>query len=210
MFSGIIQGTRKICETEDLPGLRRIGVEMEDLASGLQTGASVAVNGVCLTVVAVENRKARFDIIRETLSRTNLGELSEGDAVNIERALRTGDEIGGHHVTGHIDVCGRVRAVRADENNRELEIACGSEWTRYLVAKGWIAVDGISLTVVDVLDDGFTVCLIPETLDRTLMEKRDGGDAVNLEFDHSSKVIVGTMERMLPELEQRLLKKLQD
>jgi riboflavin synthase len=117
--------------------------------------------------------------------------------------------MGGHHLTGHIDVCGKVRAVRADENNRELEIACGTEWTRYLVAKGWIAVDGISLTVVDVLNDGFTVCLIPETLDRTLMEIREEGDAVNLEFDHSSKVIIGTIERMLPELEQRLLKKIQ-
>ena len=193
MFSGIIQGTRKICETEDLPGLRRIGVEMEDLASGLQAGASVTVNGVCLTVVAVQNRKARFDIIRETLLRTNLGELSEGDAVNIERALRTGDEIGGHHVTGHIDVYGRVRAVRADENNRELEIACGSEWTRYLVAKGWIAVDGISLTVVESTAEGFTISLIPHTFQHTNLKQRKRGDRVNIEVD----VVARYLERLL-------------
>ncbi len=181
---------------------------MLDQARGLQTGASVAINGVCLTVTKINETQADFEMIRETLNRTNLGDLLTGDSVNIERAMRIGDEIGGHQVTGHIDCTGELKKIVETENNRDLEIRCDSEWTRYLVPKGWIAMDGISLTVVDVGPDWFSVSLIPETLQRTVIGLKSQGDAVNLEFDHTTKVIVHTLENLLPGLEQQILTKL--
>lgn len=209
MFCGIVLGAYKITGIKDLQGLSRITVDMRDHSRGLQTGASVAINGVCLTATRVDGTEAVFEMIQETLNRTNLGNLVTGDAVNVERAMRIGDEIGGHQVTGHIDCTGMLSKIVSSENNRDLEIRCDPDWMRYLVPKGWIAIDGISLTVVDVGPDWFSVSLIPETLQRTVIGRKTQGDAVNLEFDHTTKVIVHTLENLLPGLEQQILTKLQ-
>ena len=206
MFSGIVQGTRKIIAVDEKSYIRRLKIDLTGLTENLQKGASVSVNGVCLTVVAIEKENVHFDAIRETLNRSNLDVLKTGDPVNIERSLKLEDEIGGHQVSGHVDTTGKISEILKSENNLDLKISCASEWTRFLVPKGWIALDGISLTVVDVGEDWFTVSLIPETLKRTIIGNKNEGDPVNLEFDQNTKIIVKTLDSMLPEIEKRLRK----
>ena len=205
MFTGIVQGIRKISAVTDFEGGRRLRIQLEDLAKNLLQGASVAVNGVCLTAIEIEEGWAEFDIIQESLDRSNLGSLKFGDSVDIERASHFGDEVGGHHVTGHVDCTGIIREVRNTPNNRDILVSCGKEWMVYLIPKGWIAIDGISLTVIDVGDNWFSLSLIPETLEQTVLGLKEEGDNVNLEFDHTTKVIVSTVERMLPDIEKQML-----
>lgn len=132
---------------------------------GIQIGASVALNGTCLTVVAQDGDALRFDVIGETLRRTNLGRLAEGSAVNYERSARVGDEIGGHTVSGHVHTTARVACVTDTENNRRLEFELrDAEWAKYILPKGFVSVDGCSLTVGEVTENSFSVYLIPETL----------------------------------------------
>ena len=210
MFTGIVQGIRKISAVEDLEGGRRLRIQLEDLAEKLQQGASVAVNGVCLTAIKIEVGSAEFDIIQESLDRSNLGTLVIGDSVDIERACYFGDEVGGHQVTGHIDCTGKIDEIRKTPNNRDVVVYCEEEWGRYLIPKGWIAIDGVSLTVVDVGNNWFSISLIPETLEQTVLGKKTKGDIVNLEFDHTTKVIVRTVERMLPEIKIQILKEIKN
>jgi riboflavin synthase len=205
MFTGIVQGIRKITVVEDIEGRRRLRIKLEDLSENLRQGASVAVNGVCLTVVRFEKDWAEFDIIQESLNKSNLGNLKVGDFADIERACAFGDEVGGHSVTGHVDCIGIIEEVRNTPNNCDLVINCGKKWMAYLIPKGWIAIDGASLTVVEVGHDFFSISLIPETLAQTVLGKTTKGDSVNLEFDHTTKVIVRTVEKMLPELKKQLL-----
>ena len=204
MFSGIVQGTREIQEIFEDSVTLRLRIDLHRLTEGLQTGASVSVNGVCLTVVQIQKDHGSFDVIRETLNRSNLDGIQKGDRVNIERSLKLKDEIGGHNVSGHVDTTGVINSILNSGNNRDLKITCNTEWTRFLVPKGWIALDGISLTVVDVGLDWFTISLIPETLQRTIIGSKKEGDRVNLEFDQNTKIIVKTLDAMLPDFEQRL------
>ncbi|MBF0289824.1 MAG: riboflavin synthase subunit alpha [SAR324 cluster bacterium] len=199
MFSGIVRGLRLVEDITDKPGLRRLRIGLDDLGAGLEMGASVSVNGICLSAVACNDGKAEFDLIQETLDRTDAGKLNVGDRVNIERALCVGEEMGGHHVTGHIDTVGTIQEIKTTPNNKEVFIHHESEWSKYLVPKGWIAIDGVSLTVVEVAADYFSVCLIPETLSRTTLGFKEVGAIVNLEFDHTTKVIVATLERLREE-----------
>ena len=210
MFTGIVQGIRKISAVEDLEGGRRLRIQLEDLAEKLQQGASVAVNGVCLTAIKIEVGSAEFDIIQESLDRSNLGALVIGDSVDIERACYFGDEVGGHQVTGHIDCTGKIDEIRKTPNNRDVVVYCEEEWGSYLIPKGWIAIDGVSLTVVDVGNNWFSISLIPETLEQTVLGKKTKGDIVNLEFDHTTKVIVRTVERMLPEIKIQMLEEIKN
>lgn len=205
MFTGIVQGIRKISEVTDIEEGRRLRVQLDDLADNLGQGASVAVNGVCLSAVSMEKGWVEFDIIHESLNRSNLGRLKTGDYVDIERACSFGDEVGGHHVTGHVDCMGTIKEVRKTPNNRDIEVQCGKEWMAYLIPKGWITIDGISLTVVDIGDDWFSTSLIPETLEQTILGQKIAGENVNLEFDHTTKVIVQTINRMLPEIKEKVL-----
>ena len=205
MFTGIVQGIRKILVVEDLQGGRRLRIHLADLAEKLQQGASVAVNGVCLTVVRFEKDWAEFDIIQETLNKSNLGVLKVGNFVDIERACSFGDEVGGHSVTGHVDCKGIIEEVRITPNNCDIVVSCDKEWMVYLIPKGWIAMDGASLTLVEVSENHFSISLIPETLEQTVLGKKKKGDTVNLEFDHTTKVIVRTVERMLPQIKKQLL-----
>ena len=205
MFTGIVQGVRKVTLITDLKGGRRLRIQLNDLAENLQHGSSVAVNGVCLTAIKIEEGCAEFDIIQESLDRSNLGALVIGDSVDIERACYFGDEVGGHQVTGHIDCTGKIDEIRKTPNNRDIVVYCEEEWWGYLIPKGWIAIDGVSLTVVDVGDNWFSISLIPETLEYTVLGQKVEGDKVNLEFDLTTKVIVKTIQRMFPEIKKQIL-----
>ena len=196
MFTGIVKGLYRVEHVADAQGKRRLAIGLEELGEDLERGASVAINGTCLTAVAKSKHGVEFDVIQETLHRTNLGKLKAGDWVNIERSCRVGDEIGGHHVMGHIDTVGTLQEIRTSPNNQEIFIAHAPPWHKYMIPKGWIAVDGISLTVVAVEKERFSVCLIPETLARTTLGFKQVQQEVNLEFDHTTKVIVTTVERL--------------
>ncbi|CAM3978623.1 riboflavin synthase subunit alpha [Vreelandella rituensis] len=204
MFTGIVQGTAEVVEVRELEQFRTHVMKMPaELCEGLKLGASVAHNGVCLTVTAVEGARVSFDLMRETLRLTNLGALEVGDCVNIERAARFGDEIGGHAMSGH--VLGMAELVELEEapNNRRLWFELPAEMLRFVFEKGYIGVDGISLTVgtVKAAPDGqgalFCVNLIPETLARTTLGGRSPGDSVNIEVDPQTQAIVETVERVL-------------
>ena len=163
---------------------------------------------MCLTAVKISPGWAEFDIIQETLNRSNLSDLKSGDPINIERACSYGDEVGGHHVSGHIDCIGIIKKIYNSPNNRDVTICCDKQWLAYLIPKGWITVDGVSLTVVDIVDNCFSVSLIPETLNQTVLGLKTESQKVNLEFDHTVKVIVHTIERMLPEIKENSLSNL--
>ena len=205
MFTGIVQGIRKISLVSDIECGRKLRIQLDNFSENLEHGASIAVNGVCLTAVKISQGWAEFDIIQETLSRSNLSALKSGEFVNIERACSYGDEVGGHHVSGHVDCMGIIKKIYNSPNNRDVIVYCDKQWLAYLIPKGWVTVDGVSLTVVDVGDNWFSVSLIPETLKRTVLGPKTEGQKVNLEFDHTVKVIVQTIERMLPEIKENVL-----
>jgi riboflavin synthase len=160
------------------------------LAAELERGDSIAVNGVCLTAVDISNGTFEADVMEETLARSSLGRLAAGDKVNLELALRVGDRLGGHFVQGHVDATGQVESIEQRDHSRVVRVAAPSEILRYVVEKGSIAIDGVSLTVVDVDDNGFSVSLIPETLERTTLGTVAEGDPVNLEVDMLAKYAV--------------------
>ena len=205
MFTGIVQGIRKISSVSDIEGGRKLRIQLDDFSGNLEHGASVAVNGVCLTAVKITQGWAAFDVIQETLDRSNLSDLKSGDCINIERACSYGDEVGGHHVSGHVDCIGIIKKIYNSPNNRDVVISCDKKWLAYLIPKGWITVDGVSLTVVDVGDNWFSISLIPETLKQTVLGLKAEGQKINLEFDHTVKVIVQTIERLLPEIKDNAL-----
>jgi riboflavin synthase len=216
MFTGIVQGTARVSAITDRPGLRSFTLEFPPgFADGLAIGASVAVDGVCLTVTTVRGeRAADFDVMQQSLSLTTLGALETGSRVNVERAAKDGAEIGGHPLSGHVDLQARVAAIREPENNRVLRIAVPAPWMRYVFAKGYIAVNGASLTVSeterDVTGAGcFEVWLIPETLRMTTFADKTVGAALNIEIERSTQVFVDTVRATLEERLGPLLPALQ-
>jgi riboflavin synthase len=186
MFTGLVEekGTaRRVAGDEE--GLRlTVATPLK-----LRPGDSVAVNGVCLTAAEVREGSFRADVMGETLRRSALADLAEGDEVNLELALRTGDRLGGHFVQGHVDGTGTVGSVDDDGFARLVRIEAPAGLLRYVVEKGSIAVDGVSLTVTDVDGDGFSVSLVPETLERTTLGALGPGDGVNLEVDLLAKYV---------------------
>lgn len=169
----------------------------EDMAGDLQTGASVAHNGCCLTVTETDGRTARFDLMAETLDKTNLGRLKAGDLVNLERAARFGDEIGGHLMSGHITATTEILRIERTEHNTTMHFALPAALKPYILPKGFVGLDGCSLTIGSVGEDSFCVHLIPETLRRTLFGTRQAGDTVNLEIDPQTQAVVETVGRIL-------------
>ncbi|MCW9089467.1 MAG: riboflavin synthase subunit alpha [Gammaproteobacteria bacterium] len=202
MFTGIVQGTAELVEIDEKLHFRTHVVRLpEALLAGLEPGASVAHNGCCLTVTAIEGARVSFDLMQETLRVTNLGELKVGDRVNVERAARFGDEIGGHAMSGHILCTAEVSRVIESENNRQIWFRIPSQWRKYVFTKGYIGIDGISLTIGEVEGDEFNVNLIPETLQRTNIGSRQVGDRINIEIDPQTQAIVDTVERVMAERE---------
>ena len=194
MFTGIV---RELGTVVSFDG-RRLVVAATETASGAGVGDSVAVAGVCLTVVEAAEGRLAFDVVPETVSRTALGRLQPGSAVNLEPSLRVGDQLGGHVVQGHVDGVGRVRSSAPEGDSRRTWIDAPEEVVRYCLEKGSIAVDGVSLTVTAVDDDGFEVALIPHSLAVTTLGELEPGDEVNLEPDVLAKVVERLVEARLP------------
>lgn len=187
MFTGLVQATGKVYSLElQASGATRLALESPLLAAA-ELGASIAVSGCCLTATSVQGNVATFDLLAETLRLTNLGDLKVGSLVNLEPSLRPTDRMGGHFVTGHIDACGSVDFFGADGADWRLDINAPAEVLRYVVKKGCVAVDGMSLTVADVLPTGFRIWIIPHTLSVTNLASRQAGQRVNLESDLLAK-----------------------
>ncbi len=196
MFTGIVETVGRVVSVEPEGAKTTLRIEAPVVAAGIALGASVAVNGACLTVVAAAGAEVVFEAVRETLDRTSLGDLAAGSRVNLERALRADARLDGHIVQGHVDDTGRVRALERHGDDVRLLVDCSPELARQLVPKGSVAIDGVSLTVVEVTDSGFDVALIPHTLAETNLAERRAGDRVNLEADVLGKYVLRYLERI--------------
>lgn len=199
MFTGIVQGLGQVTAIADRGGIRRLTVQLpEGRGQSLEIGASVAINGVCLTVVAFDADRVSFDVIDETLRLTNLGGLSEGSFVNTERAARFGDEIGGHVLSGHIHALAEVVRVEPLDANLAVWWRAPDSLQKYLMPKGYVALNGCSLTLGDTPSNGlWSIHLIPETRRLTTFGTTEPGDWLNLEIDSQTQAIVDTIERVL-------------
>lgn len=202
MFTGIVQTQAEVVSAENIEGILKLKIVLaKAFIANLTIGASVANNGVCLTVVEFglydeNNAYMCFDIIDETLRVTNLGKLKIGDSINIERSLKVGDEIGGHIVSGHIQCMAALETITAIDDNCAMQFTVPKQVIKYIVSKGFITVNGTSLTVGQVIDKSFIVHLIPETLKITNLSKLALGDFVNIELDQQTVTIVQTIERL--------------
>ncbi|WP_257291918.1 riboflavin synthase subunit alpha [Endozoicomonas sp. ONNA1] len=201
MFTGIVQGTAKIERVDDHDSIRTFDIEFpENFCQGLNTGASVAVDGVCLTVTdIVSPTRARFDVILQSLRVTTLGDYVSGQSVNVERAAIDGAEIGGHPLSGHIDFRAQILALEEIEGNCRVRFVYDHEWGQYIFPKGYIAINGCSLTLSDVdkKNDCFEVWLIPETRRVTTFSDKKAGDWANIEIERGTQVIVDTIRDTL-------------
>jgi riboflavin synthase len=193
MFTGIIQKTTRVLSVSDNSAGRRLVLNAP--WPDHRHGESTAINGVCLTVAKIEHNSLAYDIIKETLDKTNLGLLKSGDGVHIERSLRVGDPIDGHFVQGHVDGTGKLLARTDDKEETRLRIESPPPLSKYLVPKGSIAIDGVSLTLAKVEPDFFEVALIPTTLSLTTLGHHSVGYPFNLECDTMAKTIVSYLER---------------
>jgi riboflavin synthase len=203
MFTGIVQGVARVAAITDRPGLRSFELALPaGFDSALEIGASVACDGVCLTVTArPAPDRACFDVMQQSLGLTTLGQLAVGSAINVERAAKDGAEIGGHPISGHVDCRGRLLEIRRPENNHVLRIGVPASHMRYVFAKGYIAINGASLTVAeaDRRERWFEVWLIPETLRMTTFADKQVGDALNIEIERGTQVVVDTVRDALDE-----------
>ena len=188
MFTGLVQGIGSVETIERSDDGARITIATP-LVSELNAGDSIAINGVCLTAVALDGGSFAADAMNETLARSSLGDLARGSAVNLELPLRATDRLGGHVVQGHVDGVGTIEGVSDDGFARRIRVEAPAEVLRYVVEKGSLAVDGVSLTVTEVNERSFTVSLIPETLQRTNLGGVDAGTRVNLEVDVLAKYV---------------------
>jgi len=202
MFTGIVQTTAPIINIIKKEHFQTHIIELPDIfLKDLQTGASVAHNGCCLTVTEINSNQLSFDLMQETLNVTNLGLLKIGNGVNIERAARFGDEIGGHQMSGHILFMAVVKDVIKSENNCQIWLEIPQQYKKFVLTKGYIGIDGISLTIGEVINQDhstiFSINLIPETLQRTNIKTRKVGDCINIEIDPQTQAIVETVERIM-------------
>ncbi|WP_165855377.1 riboflavin synthase subunit alpha [Marinobacter sp. JSM 1782161] len=197
MFTGIVQGQAHVVSVDQKPGLATYVLEFPaDQVEAVAIGASVSINGTCLTVTRQAGNRLWFDAMQETLTLTTLDSLKAGDRINFERAARIGDEIGGHLLSGHVHTVAEVSRIEAPENNRTLYFRVPAHWMKYIFAKGYIAINGASLTIGEVEGDTFNVHLIPETLRVTTFGDLTVGDSVNIEIDSQTQTIVDTLARL--------------
>tara|TARA_Y100000588_G_scaffold338166_1_gene380043 strand:+ start:3192 stop:3794 length:603 start_codon:yes stop_codon:yes gene_type:complete len=194
MYTGIVAGKAPVTRIVEGDEIRTITLDLSGFDEGLEIGASVALDGVCMTVVNIESSNVGFDAIAETLTRTTLCDRVEGDMLNVERSLRLGDELGGHMVSGHV-MCTAEIIERAEAGEGlDLKVATSSETRTYILEKGFIAVDGMSLTVGRVDEGGFYLHIIPETLRSTTIGEKSVGDWVNIEIDSRTKAIIDSLD----------------
>ena len=193
MFTGIVERVARIVSVAQGTGFRRLNLASE--WNDVKLGDSIAINGVCLTVAEMERNLLGFDVIPETLNKTNLGLIKEGDRVNVERALRAGDRMDGHFVQGHVDATAKLVAQRGDDEEWRLTVSPPPDLMKFVVPKGSVCIDGVSLTVAKLEKDRFDVAIIPTTLKLTTLGTRPIGWPFNFEADVLSKTIVNWLER---------------
>jgi len=200
MFTGIVQAQAQVAKIERKTDIVTIHVRFPaEYLNGITVGASVSVHGCCLTVTSFGKGEATFDMVPETIARTSFKNLKEGDLVNVERSLKFGDEVGGHILSGHVDTVATIAHVERFDHSRVLTFELPAEWTKYVFEKGYVALNGASLTITHVDREGarFKVSLIPETLAKTTFGAAGDGEPVNVEIDRSTQAIVDTVERVL-------------
>ena len=200
MYTGIVQDCLPIKHIERQEGLMTFVVDMAgSIGEELETGASVAINGVCFTVTTIIETSVSFDAIRETMELSNIGELEVGSLVNVERSAKQGVEVGGHIMSGHIIDTAEVQVVEESPNNKRITFNGNPDWLKYVFNKGFLGINGCSLTIADLNREAstFSVNLIPETLERTNFSLLSQGDRVNIEIENQTQVIVDTVERVL-------------
>lgn len=198
MFTGIVQGLGTITNIIEHNQLRTLQVRLPAGASdNLSIGASIANNGCCLTITEINEDEVKYDVMAESLAKTNLGQVKIGDKINIERAARYGDEIGGHVMSGHIFTTTTITRIEDSDNNRTVWFALPSALSAYILPKGFIGLNGCSLTIGTVTKEEFNVHLIPETMSRTLFGLCQLGDAINVEIDAQTQAIVDTVQKYL-------------
>ena len=199
MYTGIVQGRCEVIAMQRVGALTTISVDLGRLAEGLTTGASVALNGVCATATCVCGTVATFHLVQETTAVTNLGEVAVGELLNVERSFKVGDEVGGHVLSGHIACTACVTRIETTEGLASVSVSVRRPWCNYLMKKGFIALDGASLTIAELNRDAgmATVKLIPETLVRAGFQNRVVGDRLNLEVDFRTQAIVDTVRELL-------------
>ncbi|WP_322013262.1 riboflavin synthase subunit alpha [Paraburkholderia sp. J12] len=203
MFTGIVQGVGVIKAIEDHAELRTFSIEFpEGFTAGIEIGASVSVDGVCLTVTTIRSAVlVDFDVMLQSLRITTLADLTEGAKVNVERAAKDGAEIGGHPLSGHVDFTGTIETISLSEHNKMIRIGIPADFRRYVFPKGYIAINGCSLTVSEInRDEGwFEIWLIPETRRATTFDAKVAGDKVNIEIERSTQVVVDTIRDSVKE-----------
>ncbi len=187
MFTGIIESLGKVKQVKIQSNSAIIVVDIGQLADGVSPGDSIAINGACLTAAEIKGTEVNFDVSRETLSKTTIGDLRISDNVNIERSLRMGDKLGGHFVTGHVDDVGVINKIDSDSSQSTVWISVNEELTNMMIKKGSVAIDGISLTIVELKEKLFSVALIPFTLSETTLGFKNVGQKVNIETDMLGK-----------------------
>ncbi len=197
MFTGIVQGTGTIISIDKKGTSSTLSIDLGELSSHLSLGSSVSIDGVCMTVTNQKDTIVFFDAIQETLSRTTLGQAVEGDMVNLERALKMGDELGGHLLSGHIMCKSSVVSRKNNGEGVDLEISVNDQLKPYIMEKGYIAIDGISLTIGKVNQNTFNLHLIPETLERTTINSKIEGSLVNIEIDSITQAVVSTVTSIM-------------
>jgi len=198
MFSGIVSHKSKVLKLESFSDFIRIHISTpKNFNKGLKKGASISVNGVCLTSKDNGNKNLKFDVIEETLLKTNLKHILKGDIVNLERSIKASSEIGGHLMSGHIHFTGVVKKIFEKENTKDMRISISREYSDYILEKGYIGVNGCSLTIGKVFKNQFNIHLIPETLKISNLEKLEEKDLVNIEIDQTTIAIVDTVKKTL-------------
>lgn len=198
MFTGIVQGLAKVIALNKRDQFMQLRLSLPQRnASNLQTGASIAVNGTCLTITEFDQNEVQFDVIEETLQVTNIGSFNVGDTVNFERAARYGDEIGGHQLSGHISSVVTIDEIVRTTDNCTLWLKAPEQLLQYLLPKGFVSLNGCSLTIGEVLGSRFSIHLIPETLAVTTFGSAQQGDRINMEVDPQTQAIVDTVNSFL-------------
>ena len=199
VFTGIVEGTGLVTKVDSSKNLTKISIQMPlDFSNGIKIGASVCVDGVCLTVSSINDNELSFDVIIETLNVTTFNEIKVNDVVNVERSMKLGDEIGGHMLSGHVSTTVSISEIDNPENNHIISFSTDSETIRYIFPKGYIALNGVSLTVgdVDKSNKTFNVYLIPETLRLTNLGSKTVGDKINLEIETQTRNMVDTISEI--------------
>ncbi len=195
MFTGIVEELGTVADLKILPDSAQLTLEGTKVLEGTQIGDSIAVNGVCLTVVKLQGKLFTVDVMEETLNKTDLKQCHRGSRVNLERALQLSTRLGGHLVSGHVDGVGLIQRITPVGIAKVFELKASASLLKYILPKGSIAIDGISLTVVDILPQGFTVSLIPHTRQETTLGFKGVGDRVNLETDLIGKYVARFLEK---------------